>query len=270
MGKMKEAVEKKPEISKPQNGKSKVMRATAEQEKAVDSQLPATKPTTAGAVTSHDPTNVFATYGESASTRPIGEFLKFTKGDWFAGADNKIIKQGTKMIVQMYQFRTGWQRWEDQRPTDQESGLLIEGYRPPRRADLGDLDKERWEVDETTGLPRDPWQFFNSVPMSDGKLIYNFVTSSRGGIEALGDLCKIFGKVYRVEPNKLPIVALGFSGYWHSNRQFGFIKKPQFALTGWADRSKYDAVEAAHIEQSAQEPSDEEGAYADDGEDALV
>ena len=250
-----------------------VTNAAAEQAKQARQaqQQVATQGNGGGAMMEVDPNDVFNQYGESASSRPLGTFLKFSKGDWLYGMDGKELPRGTKMVANMLQFRIGWQRWWDNKPTDQESGLLISGYKPPRRSELGDHDQNEWEVDETTGKPRDPWQFFNAVPMTDvkGEELYIFSTSSRGGIGALGELCKIYARFRRLNPTKLPIVALGVDSYMHSNRAFGRIKVPQFQLAGWADVTLFQKAEAAALAAASEENGDD-GDEGDEGDDALM
>jgi hypothetical protein len=45
-------------------------------------------------------------------------------------------------------------------------GPIAEGYVPPRRDTLGDLDEDAWETDDR-GQPRDPWQLTNQIGMVD-------------------------------------------------------------------------------------------------------
>jgi len=56
----------------------------------------------------------------------------------------------------MGELYVGWQRWEDNKPTDQVMGKAIEGYKPVLRSSLPDKDQEQWEVD-ADGKERDPY-----------------------------------------------------------------------------------------------------------------
>ena len=64
---------------------------------------------------------------------------------------------GTRFVANMGELLTGWQRWEDNKPTDMVMGKVMERFQAPRRNELGDMDREQWEVDGT-GKERDPWQ----------------------------------------------------------------------------------------------------------------
>jgi hypothetical protein len=185
--------------------------------------------------------NYFAAYGEQVSQKSIvGQLLKFSKGDYLVGEDNDEVPLGTRYIVNMDELLVGWIRWSENRPTDQVMGKVSDGYQPPRRNELGDNDKAQWETD-TDGRERDPWQFSNYVLFKgdgDGEL-YTFTTSSRGGLNAIGDLCKSYGKAVRQRPDQYPVVAIGSGSYQHPNRDYGRIKYPTFEIVNWVSKDVF-------------------------------
>jgi hypothetical protein len=134
----------------------------------------------------------------------------------------------------------GFIKWQDNRPADHRMGLVIENFQPPKRQELGDLDKEEWETDDG-GEPRDPWQFSNYLVMADpeSREVFTFTTSSRGGLGAIGELCKVFGKQMRQQPDKIPVVELDVGSYQHREKSYGRIKYPIFKIAGWADRAPF-------------------------------
>jgi hypothetical protein len=180
--------------------------------------------------------NPWLTYGEAAGTRSFtGDLLKFSKGDFTAGQNNREIKVGTRLIANMDTLSVGWMKWEDSRPVEQRMGLVVDRFKPARRAELGDNDRGLWEVDET-GRSKDCWQFTNSLELAseDGGEQYTFSTSSKGGISAIGELCKAFGEEMHRHADEWPIVELDVGSYAHSNKSFGRIKFPILAIVGWA------------------------------------
>lgn len=210
--------------------------------------------------------NYFESYGAQASQRNIiGDLLRFNKGDYTYGMEDDILEEGTQVIVDMNTLSVGWQKWVDSKPVDSNMGLVNEGFQPKRRKELGDLDEDEWEVDEASGKPRDPWQFTNLVIMrqlgttGEDEGLYTFATASRGGINAVGTLCKAFGKKIREDADALPIVALNVDSYKHSNPQYGRIKVPMLDLVGWGTIDDVnDATETTA--ESAGEASEDEGA----------
>lgn len=190
--------------------------------------------------------NPFEIYGSQVSQRAIvGRLLKFSKGDWLAGEDEEELPPGTKLVANMDQLMVGWIKWVDNRPDQQIMGLIIEGYQPPKRASLGDLDQNSWEVGND-GRPRDPWQFTNYVLMkepgadgSDDENLFTFTTSSKGGLNCIGDLCKAFGKQMRMRPDEYPVVEIGTDSYNHPNKEFGRIKTPTLRVVGWEKKDLF-------------------------------
>jgi hypothetical protein len=196
------------------------------------------KSTAVGAVA----VNPFLAYGEAQNQRAVvGRLLRFSKGDYFAGQDNEEVEKGTQFIANMDEMLAGWIRWEANKPTDHVMGKVSDGYQPPRRNELGDADKDAWEVD-LAGEPRDPWQFSNYLLLKgtgDDSELYTFTTSSKGGLNALGDLCKNYGQAMAQRPDDYPVIALGVNAYDHPNRALGRIKVPTFKIVGWAPKGVF-------------------------------
>ena len=207
-------------------------------------------------------TNYFQSYGDQVSQRSIvGDLLKFSKGDFLCGEDEREIKEGTKFVANMDELMVGWIRWEDNKPSDQIMGRVVDGYQPQRRNELGDNDKTLWEVD-SQGKERDPWQFSNYLILKDpdGEELYTFATSSRGGLNAIGELCKGYGKAMRQRPDEYPVVELGVGSYQHSNKEFGRIKFPILKIVDWA--SKVEFAQALAADAGGSETVDEPEAAA--------
>jgi len=212
-------------------------------------------------VSTETSSNPFTAYGEAATHRNIvGELLKFSKGDWMVGQDNTDVPVGTQYIVNMDELLIGWIRWEENKPTDHIMGKVSAGYAPPRRNELGDTEQNEWEVDDR-GQPRDPWQLSNYMlvkGVSDGEL-YTFTTGSKGGRDAIGDLCKAYGGVMAQHPEEYPVVAIGVRSYEHPNRSYGRIKTPEFKIVSWAAKSAFAAdlgeAEGADLEETFAEPA---------------
>jgi hypothetical protein len=189
--------------------------------------------------------NYFESYGDQVSQKSIvGQLLKFSKGDYLAGENEEEVEPGTQLVANMDQFMVGWIKWVDNKPEQQIMGPIAEGFQPPRRNTLGDDDKTQWEED-TQGRPRDPWQFSNYVIMKEvgkpgnAENLYTFATSSKGGLNALGEVCKVYGKMMRTNGDQWPIVELGVDSYNHSNKEFGRIKVPVLKVVGWEDKAMF-------------------------------
>jgi hypothetical protein len=199
----------------------------------------------------------FTAYGAAAAgSRVIGELLKFSKGEYLAGKDGRELEVGARLVAAMDTLAVGWQCWRGGAVAASEVGLVANGFKPPRRNELGDLDAAQWEADND-GQPRDPWQFSNQLLMVDpaSGAVFTFVTSSRGGLNAVGSLAKAYGVNHGA---RFPLIELGVGSYQHRDRSFGRIKFPIFDVLSWVDKEKtLKAIEQAGL------GGDEAGGEAD-------
>lgn len=200
--------------------------------------------------------------------------MRFSTGDYLVGQDNEEIERGTRLIANMDNLLVGWVRWEDMKPAEQIMGLLGEGYKPPKRDTLGygfnpgdktASDTSEWEVDEKTGVPRDPWMLTyylllrqldkNDKPIdSNEEGLFTFTTSSTGGKDAIIDLCGKYGKWMRVHAKDYPVIALSKEQYNHPNKQYGVIKKPKFLFNpkkDWMPKTAFGAIDDSPPDDSS-------------------
>lgn len=207
-------------------------------------------------------TNPFLALGEAATQRSIvGDILKFQKGDFYAGKDEREVDEGTRLVAVMDEMRIGWVKWENGRPTDQELGRVVDGYRPAVRSSLGDTDQTQWELDNS-GQPRDPWQTVIYVVLKEegGNQFYTFPASSKGARTAVGLLATEYGKHSRMKPDEFPIVELGASSYQHPNKAYGRIKVPVLKVAGWSPKDAALAALSAAAETNDADTDDIDGA----------
>jgi len=203
--------------------------------------------------------NAFEAYGNAVSQKSIvGDILKFTKfGEYVAGQDEKEMPKGQRLIANMDELLTGWVRWEDNKPTDQIMGRVADGFMPQRRNELGDTDESLWEKDDD-GRPRDPWQKTNYLVLkAEGEeQLYTFATSSKSGLNAIGELCKVFGRQMRQRPDDFPIVALNAGSYIHPKYKKIFV--PNLDVVDWIAKADFGSMDGG----SANEPEEVEQAEA--------
>lgn len=160
--------------------------------------------------------------------------LKFSKQGEFTIGDTDSLPEGTRCIAHTDEITLGWQKWQDGKPVERRIGRVADSFVPPRRDELGDTDKQLWEIDDD-GEPRDPWQFQMAVPVTRldaGGETYCFTTSSKGGLACMNSLTRTYGR--RVQNEKvpgLPIVELKADSYKH--RRYGKIFTPQMIVVEW-------------------------------------
>ena len=71
---------------------------------------------------------------------------------------------------------------------------------------------------------------------ADGTL-YTFTTSSRGGLGAIADLSRRYGRHRRKHDDVFPLIALDVDSYQHNNKAYGRIKVPQLTPMGGSRRT---------------------------------
>ena len=128
----------------------------------------------------------FEAYANAVAPRTIiGTLLRFSKGDYVAGEEGKEIPNGSTFTANVDELLAGWIKWSGGRPVEHMMVRVAEGHTLPKREALGDSDASHWEAD-SEGLPRDPWQFTNYLPLLDEQGgIFTFATSSRGDLRLL-------------------------------------------------------------------------------------
>jgi len=191
----------------------------------------------------------YAAYGEQASATKV--YITFKNGEYLFGTDQEEIPEGSRFIANMAGLRIGWKHWSDKRVTDERMGPLAEGYRPPARHELDDFDQSKWELDDKR-QPRDPWQQTNELVLRGLETGDEFVfaTSGKGGIGAIGELCKVYGRLYRQKPGMAPVIELSSDHYNH--KTFGKTYFPVLKLVDWIREP--DGVEASAVIAPAASP----------------
>ena len=152
----------------------------------------------------------FEAYANAVAPKNIlGSLMKFSKGDYLAGEEGKAIETGTTVTANLDELLAGWIKWKEGKPVEQRMVRVADGVPPPRRDDLGDEDPTSWELDNN-GQAKDCWQFTNYLPLmnAEGEL-FTFTTSSRGGLSAVADLSRRYGRHRYKHPDVHPVHRAG-------------------------------------------------------------
>src|SRR5215470_11242464 len=97
-----------------------------------------------------------------------GIHFRFAKdGQFRKQADDDLIPEGTEFVCPYTQAQAGLIKFngKGEQPT-RYLGNMFDGYIPPKREELGDLDESLWEKD-LSGKPRDPWQQQMLLPLQN-------------------------------------------------------------------------------------------------------
>jgi hypothetical protein len=179
---------------------------------------------------------------EEGAKGVTGPILKHVKGCF--SIDDNNVPLGTEYIAHVTKWARGWTKFVDGVPSDQRLGLVVDGFKIPDRAELGDLDVSEWDVGPD-GRPRDPWVRQSYLPLENRKTgeIITFVSGSKGGATAIADLAALTAR-----NNGEPIVRLSSGAYRH--KVYGRIAVPEFTVIGWSGATMVSSAPAADFNDS--------------------
>jgi hypothetical protein len=185
---------------------------------------------TQSALTTQTDIDPYVAYGLKAGTAG-GQYLSFKNGEFLYGQNASVLPLGTRLAANMAGLRVGWRKWRGGSLEDDLTVPLAERRPIEARNALGDNDRSLWDRGPD-GKERDPWQFTNILELADSdgqNFIYS--TGSKGGINAITQLCAEYGRLYRQKPGMTPIITLGNDFYIHP--EYGKTYVPRFEIVNW-------------------------------------
>jgi len=145
-------------------------------------------------------------------------YMKFVRGDFTNGSDLEEVRPGTKFAVNVSAIGRGYRRWQDGQVADQRLVALASGETPIARGELGYLDRDEWDHDESN-RPIDPWQIVFEIPLREVGGKWREITlagGSRGMEKAVRDLLDDYLAIAdQKAPELVPVIALQVGRYQH-------------------------------------------------------
>jgi hypothetical protein len=176
---------------------------------------------------------------EIAPASVVGRMIKFNKeGKFCTSDDGAELPEDAEFIVLADQTLCGWVKFNGiGEPPDRVMGLLYDGFEVPPRESLGDDDPKEWDLG-LDNQPSDPWQshLYIVLQKTDTAELFTFVTSSKTGRRAAGNLLRHFDRMQRTNPGEFPVVRLRTGGFEHRDSRVGFVSVPVFVVCGRAPR----------------------------------
>lgn len=199
----------------------------------------------------------FATAGEDmAGTN--GTYLKFNgnSGEFTYGQEAEELALGTKLAVNMNNFRRGWICWVDSEVVDEVLVRVVEG-KPPAENQLADHGPYVKNDDRNDGWSEQAAVDFRDI--ETGKE-FIFKHSSASALRALGTLLKDYGKDYKNHPGEVPVVVLDTSSFTPKNKKWGKKYSPIFRIVEWVSEEEL-------MSRFGDNAADYEGGEGAEGED---
>jgi hypothetical protein len=195
---------------------------------------PAPAPSTAVAVKSNQ--DYRSRYlDEVAPASIVGRMVKFSKqGTFITPDDEQELSEDAEFVALCDQTLIGWVKFNGPgEPPDREMGLLYDNYVMPPREALGDLDETQWP-EGLDGKPGDVWQHHQYLPLqsTDTSEMFTFVTASKTGRRAVGNLLRHYDRMQKTCPGEFPVVRLRTGGFEHKDSRVGHVFTPVFVVCG--------------------------------------
>ena len=187
-----------------------------------------------------------------------GTFLKFSgkTGEWTYGKDEDELPPGTRLAVNMMEFKRGFICWNDGE-VDEEIMIKVVDGSPPWEHQLNDHGPYKTYEDGT----KDGWSAQAAVPFTSGDgEMFLYKTSSKSGTRALAGLLKDFGKQFRNHPSQVPLVEIDANEFTPKNAKKGSkAYAPTFKIVDWVDAAALEVAETdgpAEDVEDGEDPSD--------------
>jgi hypothetical protein len=211
----------------------------ADAEKQFAAKLPAKTTSTAVAV-SDGRTPQQAYLDEIAPASIVGRMAKFDiKGSVFVTPDDgEKIGDDVDLIALCDQTLVGRIKFNGEgNPPDRVMGLLYDGFIPPADSELPDRDESQWETG-LDGKPTDPWQHqvYLVLQRPDTQELYTFITGSKTGRRAVGNLLRHYDRMERAKSGTYPVIRLKVGGFNHPDSRVGWVPTPVFSVVGRAQK----------------------------------
>ncbi len=172
---------------------------------------------------------------EVAPASIVGRMVKFSKdGQFVTHDDGEPIDDNAEFAALCDETLVGWIKFNGPgEPPDRIMGLLYGGFQMPPTDGLSDRDPSKWPIG-LDGKPADPWQHHVYLVLQNviTKEMFTFVTSSKTGRRAVGNLLRHHDRVRRAHPDDCPIVRLKVGGFQHPDDRVGWVKTPSLAVVG--------------------------------------
>ena len=148
------------------------------------------------------------------------------------GKTNTAAMNGQNLACDPVDAMTGYQKFEAKVPAYQ-IGRVADGYQPPPREQLGDLNEFHWENG------KDPWVRIDLLPFWDveSREVLLFSAANQGSRNAVAHLVAAYINNAEVHPEdltKVPLVELETDSYL--NKHGKRIFTPIFAIIDWIER----------------------------------
>jgi hypothetical protein len=154
-----------------------------------------------------------------------GEWIKFRKGIWLVGQEEKAASLTEPYVAHMGEILIGWIKIVDNVVIKRIAGRIADKFRPPMREQLDD--------GELIDTPHDPWKPMTAMVMRDASgEIFTYTSLSASGRTAVNKTIDQYLRKCHAFPGKMPAVLLGV-GTAYSKKHNSEYAVPVFRIVSW-------------------------------------
>jgi hypothetical protein len=181
-----------------------------------------------------------------------GEWIKFRKGSWLVGQEDRAASLTEPYIAHMGEILIGWTKIVDSVVIKRIAGRIADKFRAPMREQLDDED--------LIGTPNDRWKPMTAMILRDATSeIYTFTSLSLSGRTAVNQLIDRYLRKCHSFPGKMPAVLLSV-GTGYSKKHNSEYPVPLFKIVGWDPWNAKAVADAA-----SRKPADADDVPWEDG-----
>lgn len=184
-------------------------------------------------------------WAEAAAVVETGAYLKFNgnTGEFTYGADDNALEYGSQLVGDLFNVAFGWICWKDSEPVEELLVKILEG-KPPLEHNLPDHGP--FDSDD------DGWREATSLPMvllcngenddSEAGTRMLFKGSSGSTVRGVRKLSGAFGKLFRENQGKLPVIEISAESFQAREKKYGKKYAPIFKIVGWIEEGELAAI----------------------------
>jgi hypothetical protein len=158
-----------------------------------------------------------------------GDFIQVNgnTGEITRGSNKVPVGATEHFRANLHGAQEGWVKLVKGQPEERRLGLIVEGFEPPERWELGDMEKHLWDKNQ------DPWKPSCYLPLRDNAgALCCFSSMNVSGCDALSKLLEVYMRPGADRGGKCPVIRITTTSYFNKtyNRD---VFKPLFEIVGW-------------------------------------
>jgi hypothetical protein len=174
---------------------------------------------------------------EIAPSFIVGQLMKFSKeGKHVVTGTGEEIGPEEDFIAMVDETLAGHTKFgANDEPPERLMGLIYKGFVVTPTDELPDRDPAQWSIG-LSGAPEDPWKhmIYLVLQRCSTNELYTFVTQSKTGRRAVGNLLRHYDRMRKSHPGEYPVVKLKTGGFQPKDQRLPWTHVPVFVAVGRA------------------------------------